>query len=87
MPLEEVGGNVQQLDFHLDIDGRTVQQGCTADMLFGVDQLVAYVSRFMTLKMGDLIYTGTPVGVGPVAIGQHLEGYIGDRKLLDFYVR
>ena len=87
VPLEEVGGNVQQLDFHLDIDGRTVQQGCTADMLFGVDQLIAYVSRFMTLKMGDLIYTGTPVGVGPVAIGQHLEGYIGDRKLLDFYVR
>ncbi|MDY2642608.1 MAG: fumarylacetoacetate hydrolase family protein, partial [Mediterranea sp.] len=87
VPLEELGGNVQQLDFHLDIDGRTVQQGCTADMLFGVDQLIAYVSRFMTLKMGDLIYTGTPVGVGPVAIGQHLEGYIGDRKLLDFYVR
>ena len=78
---------MQQLDFHLDIDGRTVQQGCTADMLFGVDQLIAYVSRFMTLKMGDLIYTGTPVGVGPVAIGQHLEGYIGERKLLDFYVR
>ena len=87
VPLEALGGNVQQLDFHLDIDGRTVQQGCTADMLFGVDQLIAYVSRFMTLKMGDLIYTGTPVGVGPVAIGQHLEGYIGDRKLLDFYVR
>ena len=87
MPLEELGGNVQQLDFHLDIDGQCVQQGCTADMLFSVDEIIAYVSRFMTLKMGDLIYTGTPVGVGPVAIGQHLEGYIGERKLLDFHIR
>ena len=87
IPLADLGGDVQNLKFHLDIDGKTVQQGCTADMLFRVDDIIAYVSRFMTLKMGDLLYTGTPAGVGPVSIGQHLQGYIGERRLLDFYVR
>lgn len=87
VPLSELGGDVQKLHFHLDIDGRTMQRGYTADMQFRVDEIIAYVSRFMTLKMGDLIYTGTPFGVGPVSIGQHLEGYIGDKKLLDFHIR
>lgn len=86
IPLEEAG-NVNQLSFHLDMNGKTVQQGNTADMLFSVDQIIAYVSRFFTLKIGDLIYTGTPVGVGPISIGDHLEGYLGERKLLDFHVR
>lgn len=86
IPLEEAG-NINQLSFHLDINGKTVQQGNTADMLFPVDKVIAYVSRFFTLKIGDLIYTGTPVGVGPVSIGDHLEGYLGERKLLDFHVR
>lgn len=86
IPLEEAG-NANQLSFHLDMNGKTVQQGNTADMLFSVDQIIAYVSRFFTLKIGDLIYTGTPVGVGPVSIGDHLEGYLGERKLLDFHVR
>lgn len=86
IPLEEAG-NVNQLSFHLDMNGKTVQQGNTADMLCSVDQIIAYVSRFFTLKIGDLIYTGTPVGVGPVSIGDHLEGYLGERKLLDFHVR
>lgn len=84
---QEEAGNVNQLSFHLDMNGKTVQQGNTADMLFSVDQIIAYVSRFFTLKIGDLIYTGTPVGVGPVSIGDHLEGYLGERKLLDFHVR
>lgn len=87
VPLEQIGGAIQQIPFHLDINGKTVQQGHTQDMLFTVDQIVAYVSRFFTLKIGDLIYTGTPVGVGPVQIDDHLQGYIGERKLLDFYVR
>lgn len=86
IPLEKAG-SVNQLSFHLDMNGKTVQQGNTADMLFSVDQIIAYVSRFFTLKIGDLIYTGTPVGVGPVSIGDHLEGYLGERKLLDFHVR
>ena len=64
-----------------------VQEGNTGDMLFSVDKIVAYVSRFFTLKIGDLIYTGTPVGVGPVHIDDHLQGYIGQHKLLDFFVR
>ena len=79
--------DIQNIRFHLDIDGNTVQRGCTCDMLFTVDRIIAYVSRFMTLKMGDLLYTGTPVGVGPVSIGQHLQGYLEGERVLDFYVR
>lgn len=87
VPLEELGGDINNLAFHLDINGERAQAGWTGDMLFTVDKIVAYVSRFMTLKIGDLIYTGTPSGVGPVKIGDRLEGYIGERKLLDFHVR
>lgn len=87
VPLADAGGDIRRLDFRLDIDGETRQRGCTADMLFGVDDIIAYVSRFMTLKIGDLLFTGTPAGVGPVAIGQHLQGYLGEEKLLDFYIR
>lgn len=79
--------DVQNLHFHLDINGKTVQQGHTADMLFKVDEVVSYISRFFTLKMGDLIYTGTPAGVGPVHEGDHLEGYLEGRKVLEFNVR
>ena len=76
--------DVQALHFHLDINGATVQEGCTSDMLFTVDRLIAYISQFFTLKTGDLLFTGTPVGVGPVHIDDHLEGYVEDRKVLDF---
>lgn len=79
--------DVQNLDFQLTIDGNKVQEGNSRDMLFKIDDLIAYVSQFYTLKIGDLLYTGTPVGVGPVSIGQHLEGYLEGVKLLDFYVR
>lgn len=86
VPVEKLG-DIQKVNFHLDIDGKTVQQGNTADMLFSVDQIIAYVSRFCTLKIGDLLFTGTPVGVDPVQIGNHLEGFLGNEKLLDFYIR
>lgn len=79
--------DIQALRFHLDINGKTVQEGCSADMLFKVDELVAYISRWFTLKTGDLIYTGTPVGVGPVHIDDHLTGWIEDRKVLEFNVK
>lgn len=79
--------DIQAIHFHLDVNGTAVQEGCTSDMLFKVDEIIAYVSRFFTLKTGDLLYTGTPVGVGPVNIGDHLEGYLEDRKVLDFNVR
>jgi hypothetical protein len=85
--LEQAGGDLQNLDFHLDIDGCEVQCGNTADMLFKIDDIIAYVSRFMTLKIGDLLFTGTPAGVGPVSVGQHLQGYLGGEKLLDFHIR
>ncbi len=76
--------NVQALRFHLDINGQTVQQGCTSEMLFSIDHIVAYLSNYFTLKTGDIIFTGTPVGVGPVHIDDHLEGYIEERKVLEF---
>lgn len=76
--------NVQALRFHLDINGQTVQEGCTADMVFGIDEIVAYISQYFTLKTGDVIFTGTPVGVGPVHIDDHLEGYVEERKVLEF---
>ena len=76
--------DVQALPFHLDINGKTVQEGCTADMIFSIDALIAYISRFFTLRTGDLLYTGTPVGVGPVHIDDHLEGYIDQLKVLEF---
>lgn len=80
-------GRIDDLSFHLAINDETVQVGNTKDMLFGVDRLIAYISRFFTLKIGDLIYTGTPSGVGPVKMNDHLTGYIGDRKLLDFHIK
>lgn len=79
--------DIQDLHFRMDLDGTTVQKGHTADMLFKVDKIVSYLSQFMTLKIGDLIFTGTPVGVGPVHPDQHLEGYLEEQKVLDFYVR
>ncbi len=86
VPVDELT-DIQRLHFRLDINGRSVQRGVSGDMIFTVDELIAYVSRFYTLKMGDLLYTGTPAGVGPVHIGDHLEGYIEERKVLDFNVR
>lgn len=76
--------DVQALRFHLDINGQTVQEGCTADMVFGIDEIVAYISQYFTLKTGDVIFTGTPAGVGPVHINDHLEGYVEERKVLEF---
>jgi len=84
IPLTET---IQNMDFHLDIDGRTVQKGNTSDMIYTVDRIIEYISRFVTLKTGDLIYTGTPAGVGKLEIGNHLQGYLNNRKLLDFYIR
>ena len=76
--------DVQALRFHLDINGQTVQEGCTADMVFGIDEIGAYISQYFTLKTGDVIFTGTPAGVGPVHIDDHLEGYVEERKVLEF---
>ena len=79
--------DIQAIHFHLDINGTTVQEGCTSDMLYGVDELIAYISQWFTLKTGDLIYTGTPMGVGPVHIDDHLDGWLEERKVLEFNVK
>lgn len=81
------GEKLGEKEFYLNINGNEVQRGNSRDMIFSIDDIVAYVSKFYTLKKGDLIYTGTPAGVGGVKIGDRLEGFIGDEKLLDFYIR
>ncbi|MDA9275174.1 fumarylacetoacetate hydrolase family protein [Crocinitomicaceae bacterium] len=77
--------DLADLKFSLTQNGTQVQLGSTKDMIFNIDQLIAYVSHFMTLKKGDLIYTGTPAGVGPIAIDDELKGFIGEKEM--FMVR
>ncbi|MBO7261120.1 MAG: fumarylacetoacetate hydrolase family protein [Bacteroidaceae bacterium] len=84
---ENLAKDLQELNFRLDIDGKTVQQGYTGDMIFSVGKIIEYVSSFCTLKTGDLIFTGTPVGVGPVHIGEHLQGFLEEKNVLDFHIR
>jgi 2-keto-4-pentenoate hydratase/2-oxohepta-3-ene-1,7-dioic acid hydratase in catechol pathway len=86
LPLEEVG-DIKNLSFYLDINGKTVQKGNSGDMIFSVDEVISFVSQYITIKTGDLLFTGTPAGVGPVKIGDHLQAYLQGRKMLDFYVR
>lgn len=87
VPLAQLSHGIQDLHFHLDINGTTVQQGYTADMHNTVDELVAFASRFFTLKTGDLLFTGTPAGVGPVHIDDHLCGWLEEEKVLEFNVK
>lgn len=79
--------NLDNLHFRLLKNGEEVQHGSSADMIFDCNKIIAYVSQFITLKTGDLIFTGTPAGVGPVAIGDHLEGYIEEEKILDLKIK
>ena len=76
--------DLNALRFHLDINGQTMQEGCTSDMLYKIDEIIAYISQYFTLKTGDILFTGTPAGVGPVHIDDHLEGYLEERKVLEF---
>lgn len=75
------------LRFTLEVNGQTRQTGDTRQMLFTVDRIIAAVSRYMTLRMGDLIYTGTPAGVGPVSPGDNLRAVLEGRELLNFDIR
>lgn len=79
--------DVGNLNFHLDINGSRVQTGNTSNMIFSIDYLISYLSQFFTLKIGDLIYTGTPEGVGPVKIGDNLVAELEGEKMMDFSVR
>lgn len=84
---KEKFSDLYNLGFHLDINGKTVQQGNTKDLLFSFERIIAFVSQYITLKKGDLIFTGTPQGVGKVSVGDHLAGYLEGEKLLDFEIR
>ena len=77
----------EAIRFKLDINGKPAQEGNSKLMIFDFEEIIAHVSKYVTLKIGDLIYTGTPAGVGPVKIGDHLEGYLEDKKLLDFMIK
>lgn len=79
--------SVSSIPFSLLKNGDVVQQGNSSEMIFSVDRIISYVSQFFTLKIGDLIYTGTPAGVGPVQINDRLQGYIGDTLMFDFDVK
>jgi 2-keto-4-pentenoate hydratase/2-oxohepta-3-ene-1,7-dioic acid hydratase in catechol pathway len=79
--------DIQNITFHLNLNGNTVQNGNSQDMIFPINELIAYVSRFFTIKIGDILFTGTPVGVGKVTIGDKLEGYITDKKMFDFNIK
>ena len=84
IPLSELGGDVQNLRFEMELNGEVRQQGFTGDMLFSVDKIISHISKYMTLKIGDLIYTGTPVGVGEVKSGDNIKARLGGKTLLDF---
>ena len=86
-PLSELGGDIRRLHFTLEVNGQVRQHGDTSEMLFDVDRLIAAVSQQMTLRMGDLLYTGTPAGVGPVRAGDNLRATLEGRELLNFDIR
>lgn len=86
LTLDELGGDIQQIGFSLQRNGEEVQVGTTADMLFSVDELIAHVSRYSTWKTGDLLFTGTPAGVGPVQPGDRLEGFLDGRSMFQIQV-
>lgn len=79
--------SMQDISFSLNKNGEQVQLGNSKDMIFTIDRIVSYVSKFFTLKIGDVIYTGTPAGVGPVQIGDKLEGFIGEKQLISLDIK
>jgi 2-keto-4-pentenoate hydratase/2-oxohepta-3-ene-1,7-dioic acid hydratase in catechol pathway len=87
IPLTELGGDVQKLNFELELNGQKRQIGNTAEMLWTVDQLIAHVSQFVMLRMGDLFFTGTPSGVGKVSAGDNLRATLCGEELLNFDIR
>ena len=87
IPVSKLTSTVDNLHFHLDIDGKTVQQGWTGDMMHSIDKIISFVSTYFTLKTGDIIFTGPPAGVGPISENQHLEAYLEDIKVLEFNIK
>lgn len=85
--ISKEGLNLANLNFRLEVNNSIKQQGNTSDMLFTIDDIIAFASQYFTLKKGDLLFTGTPAGVGKIHIGDRLTGYIEYMKLLDFEVK
>ena len=79
--------NLNDISFRLEKNGAIVQNGNSSDMLFDFNKIIAYLSKFYTLKTGDLIYTGTPAGVGKVIAGDTLKGFITDKEMLKVVVK
>ncbi len=79
--------NEDEINFHLDINKKTVQQGNSKDLIYSFSKIISYISKYFTLKIGDLIFTGTPAGIGGVSINDHLEGFLEEQKLLDFRIK
>ncbi|MEH0155081.1 fumarylacetoacetate hydrolase family protein [Limibacter armeniacum] len=79
--------DMSNLDFSLNINGEERQKGNTSMMLWNFDEIICYISQFITLRKGDIIFTGTPKGVGEIKVGDRLEGFIGERKMLDFEIK
>ncbi len=79
--------DLADISFSLLVNGEEKQRGNSGDMIFGFDRIISYVSQFVTLKLGDLIFTGTPAGVGPIRINDRLEAFVEDQKLLDIRVK
>ena len=80
-------GNLEALDFSMQKNGQTVQRGNTQDMLWKIDELIEYISKYFTLKIGDIIFTGTPSGVGPVSHGDHLVGFVNNQEFFSLKVK
>ena len=80
--MKELGKDVQDLDFSLSKNGTIVQTANTSQMIFSVDEIISYISQFISLKVGDLIFTGTPAGVGPIKIGDKLVGVLEGKEIL-----
>jgi len=79
--------DMRNLDFRLEINGNVVQKSNTSDMIFGINEIIEYVSRYFTLKTGDLIFTGTPPGVGQLKRNDNLIAFLGDKPILDFLIK
>ncbi len=86
LPVREMG-DLNEMAFHLKKNGEIVQQGNTNRMLWKIDELIAYVSTFFTLKKGDIIFTGTPAGVGSVKRNDYLEGFLKDKKMFSLTIK
>lgn len=79
--------NIYDTNFHLNINGNTIQKGNTNDLIFSFEKIISHVSKFMTLKIGDIIFTGTPSGIGPLNIGDKLEAFIEGNKMLGCMIK